>query len=66
MEIMEEDGDDITYVGDVPIPSEYTASQISTEDSESEGLVIYEIPEGATVNWTDNEDGDGKNQSRAW
>ena len=48
---------------DVPIPSEYTASQISTEDSESEGLVIYEIPEGATVNWTDNEDGDGKNQS---
>ena len=63
MEIMEEDGDDITYVGDVPIPSEYTASQISTEDSESEGLVIYEIPEGATVNWTDNEDGDGKNQS---
>ena len=45
---------------DVPIPSGYTASQISTEDSESEGLVIYEIPEGATVNWTDNEDGDGK------
>ena len=56
-------GGGITYVGDVPIPSEYTASQISTEDSESEGLVIYEIPEGATVNWTDNEDGDGKNQS---
>ena len=53
----------LVYVGDVPIPSEYTASQISTEDSESEGLVIYEIPEGATVNWTDNEDGDGKNQS---
>ena len=50
-------------VDGVPIPSEYTASQISTEDSESEGLVIYEIPEGATVNWTDNEDGDGKNQS---
>ena len=48
---------------DVPIPSGYTASQISTEDSEEEGLVIYEIPEGATVNWTDNEDGDGKNQS---
>ena len=48
---------------DAPIPSGYTASQISTEDSEEEGLVIYEIPEGATVNWTDNEDGDGKNQS---
>ena len=48
---------------DAPIPSEYTVSQISTEDSEEEGLVIYEIQEGATVNWTDNEDGDGKNQS---
>ena len=58
-----EAGDDITYVGDVPIPNGYTASQISTEDSEAEGLVIYEIPEGATVNWTDNEDIDGKNRS---
>lgn len=48
---------------DVPIPSGYTASQISTEDSEAEGLVIYGIPEGATVNWTDNEDSNGKNQS---
>ena len=47
----------------VPIPNGYTASQISTEDSEAEGLVIYEIPEGATVNWTDNEDSNGKNQS---
>ena len=47
----------------VPIPNEYTASQISTEDSEAEGLVIYEIPEGATVNWTNNEDENGKNQS---
>ena len=56
-------GGGITYVGDVPIPSGYTASQISNEDSEAEGLVIYEIPEGATVNWTDNEDSNGKNQS---
>ena len=55
--------DDITYVGDVPIPNGYTASQISTEDSETEGLVIYEIPEGATVNWTDGKDSNGKNQS---
>ncbi len=60
---MEEDGDDITYVGDVPVPNGYTASQISKEDSEEEGLVIYEIPNGATVNWTDNEDSNGKNQS---
>ena len=50
-------------VDGVSIPSEYTASQISTEDSEAEGLVIYEIQEGATVNWTDNEDSNGKNQS---
>ena len=47
----------------MPIPNGYKASQISTEDSEAEGLVIYEIPEGATVNWTDNEDSNGKNQS---
>ena len=53
----------LVYVGDVPIPSEYTASQITTEDDVAEGLVIYEIPEGATVNWKDNEDEDGKNQS---
>ena len=57
------DGDDITYVGEVPIPNGYTPSQISTEDSESEGLVIYEIPKGAKVNWTDNKDSNGKNQS---
>ena len=56
-------GDDITYVGDVPVPNGYTASQISNEDSEAEGLVIYEIPEGAKVNWTNNEDSNGKNQS---
>ena len=62
MEIMEEDGDDITYVGDVPIPRGYTASQISSEDSEAEGLVIYEIPEGATVNWQEDET-DGTNES---
>ena len=56
-------GDDITYVGDVPVPNGYTASQISNEDSEAEGLVIYEIPKGAKVNWTNNEDSNGKNQS---
>ena len=59
---MEEDGDDITYVGDVPIPRGYTASQISSEDSEEEGLVIYEIPEEATVNWQEDET-DGTNES---
>ena len=47
----------------MPVPNGYTASQISKEDSEEEGLVIYEIPNGATVNWTDNEDSNGKNQS---
>ena len=46
----------------MPIPSGYTASQISSEDSEEEGLVIYEIPEGATVNWKEDE-ADGTNQS---
>ena len=46
----------------MPIPNGYTASQISTEDSESEGLVIYEIPEGATVNWQEDET-DGTNES---
>ena len=56
-------GDDITYVGDVPVPNGYTASQISNEDSEAEGLVIYEIPKEAKVNWTNNEDSNGKNQS---
>ena len=47
---------------DIPIPNGYTASQISTEDSEAEGLVIYEIPSGATVNWKEDE-ADGTNQS---
>ena len=46
----------------MPIPNDYTASQISTEDSEADGLVIYEIPEGATVNWKEDE-ADGTNQS---
>ena len=50
-------------VEEVPIPNGYRASEISTEDSVAEGLVIYEIPEGAEVNWTDNEDSNGKNQS---
>ena len=50
-------------VEEVPIPNGYRASEISTEDSVAEGLVIYEIREGAEVNWTDNEDSNGKNQS---
>ena len=54
----------IEYAGKTaPIPEEYTKSQITTEDDVAEGLVIYEIPEGATVNWTDEEDENGKNQS---
>ena len=56
--------DYIEYAGETaPIPEGYTKSQITTEDDVAEGLVIYEIPEGATVNWTDNEDENGKNQS---
>ena len=44
--------DYIEYAGKTaPIPEGYTASQITTEDSMAEGLVIYEIPEGATVDW---------------
>ena len=54
----------IEYAGKTaPIPEGYTKSQITTEDDVAEGLVIYEIPEGATVNWTDEEDENGKNQS---
>ncbi len=56
--------DYIEYAGKTaPIPEGYTKSQITTEDDVAEGVVIYEIPEGATVNWTDNEDEKGKNQS---
>ena len=54
----------IEYAGKTaPIPEGYTKSQITTEDDVVEGVVIYEIPEGATVNWTDNEDENGNNQS---
>ena len=54
----------IEYAGkNAPIPEGYTKSQITTEDDVAEGLVIYEIPEGATVNWTDEEDENGNNQS---
>ena len=53
----------IEYAGKtVPIPEGYTKSQITTEDDIVEGLVIYEIPEGATVNWKEDES-DGTNQS---
>ena len=56
--------DYIEYAGKTaPIPEGYTKSQITTEDDVVEGLVIYEIPEGANVTWTDNEDENGKNQS---
>ena len=54
----------IEYAGKTAqIPEGYTKSQITTEDDVAEGLVIYEIPEGATVNWTDEEDSNGNNQS---
>ena len=54
----------IEYAGKTAqIPEGYTKSQITTEDDVAEGLVIYEIPEGATVNWTDEEDENGNNQS---
>ena len=44
--------DYIEYMGrTATIPEGYTASQIDTEDTIAEGLVIYEIPEGATVDW---------------
>ena len=53
----------IEYAGKTaPIPEGYTKSQITTEDDVAEGLVIYEIPEGATVNWKEDE-ADGTNQS---
>ena len=54
----------IEYAGKtVQIPEGYTKSQITTEDEVAEGLVIYEIPEGATLNWTEEVDENGKNQS---
>ena len=46
----------------IPVPDGYVISQITTEDEEAEGLVIYEIPEGATVNWQEDE-ADGTNES---
>lgn len=63
-ELLETIEDYITYAGKTaPIPEGYAKSQITTEDDVAEGLVIYEIPEGATVNWTDKEDENGNNQS---
>ncbi len=35
------------------IPAGFTVSGISTEQSIETGLVIYDIPEGVTVDWTD-------------
>ena len=56
--------DYIEYAGKTaPIPEGYTKSQITTEDDVAEGVVIYEIPEGANVTWTDEEDENGKNIS---
>ena len=54
-------GDDDDEVNP-PTPAGYEVSEISSEDSVSEGLVIYEIPEGATVNWKEDE-ADGTNES---
>ncbi len=54
--------DDIIYVGDVPIPEGYKVSQIDSEDSVLEGLVIYEILEKAEVEWKQDET-DGTNES---
>ena len=63
-ELLGEIGGYIEYAGKTaPIPEGYTKSQITTEDDVAEGLVIYEMPEGATVTWTNEEDSNGKNQS---
>ena len=37
------------------IPAGFTVSGISTEQSIDGGLVIYDIPEGTTVNWTNSD-----------
>ena len=38
-----------------PIPKGYTVSQVPGEGSISGGMVVYQIPTGATVDWAENE-----------
>ena len=39
------------------VPAGFTVSGIESEQKVSEGLVIYDIPEGVTPNWTEDIDG---------
>ena len=41
------------------IPKEFTVSGIQSEQNISDGLVIYDIPDGEVVNWEDDTDGNG-------
>ncbi len=38
-----------------PIPKGYTVSQVPGEGSIRGGMVVYQIPEGATVDWANNQ-----------
>ena len=38
-----------------PIPKGYTVSQVPGESSIKGGMVVYQIPEGATVDWANNQ-----------
>ena len=42
------------------VPEGFTVSAIESEQKVSEGLVIYDIPEGVTPNWTEDLDSDGE------
>ena len=42
------------------VPAGFTVSGIESEQKVSEGLVIYDIPEGVTPNWTEDTDSDGE------
>ena len=42
------------------VPAGFTVSAIESEQKVSEGLVIYDIPEGVTPNWTEDLDSDGE------
>ena len=41
------------------IPKEFTVSGIQSEQNISDGLVIYDIPDGEVVNWEDDTDNNG-------
>ena len=41
------------------VPKEFTVSGIQSEQNISDGLVIYDIPDGEVVNWEDDTDGNG-------